>query len=934
MATDYKKIKPIINLRSIREQRGDKTHFVYELAQNADDSKSKRLELHLCEKELLVWNDGCKFREEDVLRISSVGFSDKDLTQIGNFGEGFKAVYNYTDRPEVYSGDERFCLPDPTSISKTFEDFASSPLVEGVDRVPPRIAELVEEGRTVFRLPFKENLRQEDLTLLKDQLRELLKKRPLLFLPHLETIQWHDVCSGQAGTYCRCQYGKIQGADQVELKASMNGEVQKSERFLIFSKKFQPPPDVIDELLQIEYDPERRKRIQETADKLQPIEVAFKLQDGKIIAMDNCVLFAYLSTEKETHLRFFIQARYQTNPARNDIEKTEQNPWNRWLVKETAGFLPEILEQLKASDLLEPAFFNVVPLNEDNVPSEFLPIAEALQKAMQERAFVPTQSGGYAKAESVFHVNSKGVTIPRGIEYRYAKAQNVYYPDDEILRQLIENNWLHSESDWLHPEIQDTEEFRRCFKVMQEAGVKSVDISRILGWLEEQGSDWWKEQPNKWLHFLYTYLKDQGSQLDRIKKLPLIRLENGRHVCGSEAFFPPETDEAREEIAPFLNELPILQSTLLEGEEGHDIKAFFERLGVRGLDPHKMVDKWILPQYSRCDKPCKGQNCLHVRYIFKVWNKFSGYQYLRKEISETPILRSYSGSQPETFSFVKPDDAYLPEPYTGDTHLETYFSVSDNDVWFVDRGYLDDNSNSKEWLQFLKAIGAMDTPRVDKIKVVGSKEECKKRGIEYQESTRRFEDGEFKNVNRKRDQYFDGHIVDRCWVGWLQILSQIKKRNGVNLSCSIWSLLIKAIKTLSSEIQRGLKASKRDAFFQGSYSWMPYGKRTVQTEKFEGLFYRKLLIDTAWLPDEHGKLHKPSELFAPTDENRKVLGHSMPYLHPDFDVTQDNETAQWLAKKLKIALKPKIENVMNHLQTLSNTKVSMEEVEPLYGFLE
>ncbi|MXV83570.1 hypothetical protein F4Z98_09365, partial [Candidatus Poribacteria bacterium] len=529
MATDYKKIKPIINLRSTREQRGDKTHFVYELAQNADDSKSKRLELHLCEKELLVWNDGCKFREEDVLRISSVGFSDKDLTQIGNFGTGFKAVYNYTDRPEVYSGDERFCLPDPTSISKTFEDFASSPLVEGVDRVPPRIAELVEEGRTVFRLPFKENLRQEDLTLLKDQLRELLKKRPLLFLPHLETIQWHDVCSGQAGTYCRCQYGKIQGADQVELKASMNGEVQKSERFLIFSKKFQPPPDVIDELLQIEYDPERRKRIQETADKLQPIEVAFKLQDGKIIAMDNCVLFAYLSTEKETHLRFFIQARYQTNPARNDIEKTEQNPWNRWLVKETAGFLPEILEQLKASDLLEPAFFNVVPLNEDNVPSEFLPIAEALQKAMQERAFVPTQSGGYAKAESVFHVNSKGVTIPRGIEYRYAKAQNVYYPDDEILRQLIENNWLHSESDWLHPEIQDTEEFRRCFKVMQEAGVKSVDISRILGRLVEQGSDWGKEPPNKWLHFLYTYLKDQGTQLDRIKKLPLIRLENGRH---------------------------------------------------------------------------------------------------------------------------------------------------------------------------------------------------------------------------------------------------------------------------------------------------------------------------------------------------------------------------------------------------------------------
>ncbi|MYC75892.1 DUF91 domain-containing protein [Candidatus Poribacteria bacterium] len=918
MASDYKKIneKSRINLRSIREQRGDKTHFVYELAQNADDSKSKRLELHLCEKELLVWNDGCKFREEDVLRISSVGFSDKDLTQIGNFGEGFKAVYNYTDRPEVYSGDESFCLPDPTSISKTLEDLASSSLVEGIDRVPPRIAELVEEGRTVFRLPFKENLRQEDLKLLKDQLRQLLKKRPLLFLPHLETIQWYDICSGQTGTYCRCQYGKIQGADQVELKASMNGEVQESERFLIFSKKFQPPPNVIDELLEIEY-PERRKRIQETVDKLQPIEVAFKLQDGKIIAMDNCVLFAYLSTEKETHLRFFIQARYQTNPARNDIEKTEQNPWNKWLVQETAKFLPEILEQLKVNSLLEPSFFNVVPLKEDNVPSEFSPIAEALQKSMQERAFVPTENGEYAKAE------------------------NVFYPHHGSLREFVECSWIYPNSSWLHPDIGRS---GRAFSVMQEAKVKEISVSQVLNWLEKRDCNWFEARSNEWLRSLYDYLNDQESQLERIngleriKKLPLVRLENGQHVCGSEAFFPPDTDEAREEIAPFLDEdeLPILQSALLEGEVGHDIKGFLEEeLDVRGLDPQEMVGKWILPQYSQCNKPSKKQNLLHVRYIFKVWDKLDKYEHwqLKAELCRTPILRAYNNGQPETFSFVKPDDAYLPEAYTGDTHLETYFSVYNGGVWFVDSGYLDDNSNSKDWFKFLKAIKAMDTPRVDKIEVVGNHEECKKRGIEYQKSIQRFEDGEFKNVPRRGDQYFDGHIVDPCWVGWSQVLAQIKKSNGVNLSCSVWNLLIKTIKPLSPEIQRGLEASSRDAFFQGTYSRVPRLKRTVKTEKFEGLFYRELLIDTDWLPDEKGKLRQPSKLFAPTDENRKVLGNSVAYLHPDFDVSQDSQTARWLAEKLDISLNADTNSVLNHLRTLSGTEASVKDVEPLYRSL-
>ena len=93
---------------------------------------------------------------------------------------------------------------------------------------------------------------------------------------------------------------------------------QESERFLVFSKRISTLSQVmlIDELLQIaEYD----DRTTETHSKklrrqLQLVEVAFKLQDNKIIAMDSCVL--YLPTfrlKRKLTLRFFIQARYQTN---------------------------------------------------------------------------------------------------------------------------------------------------------------------------------------------------------------------------------------------------------------------------------------------------------------------------------------------------------------------------------------------------------------------------------------------------------------------------------------------------------------------------------------------------------------------------------------------------------------------------------------------
>lgn len=901
MATDYKKIneKSRINLRSFRDQRGDKTHFVYELVQNADDSKSKRLELHLCEKELLVWNDGCKFREEDVLRISSIGFSDKDLTQIGNFGTGFKAVYNYTDRPEVYSGDERFCLPDSTSISKTLEDLASSSLVEGIDKVSPKIAELIEEGKTVFRLPFKENLREEDLMLLKDQLRELLKKRPLLFLPHLETIQWHDICSGQAGTYCRYPHGKIQNADQVELKSSMNGEVQESERFLVFSKKFQPRPDIIDELLQIEYEPERRKRIQETAGKLQPIEVAFKLQDGKIIAMDNCVLFAYLSTEKETHLRFFIQARYQTNPARNDIEKTEQNPWNRWLVEETAGFLPEILEQLKVNSLLEPAFFNILPLREDDkVPLEFEPIVKALDDAMREKPLVPTQDGGYAKAE------------------------NVFYPESTPLRKLVKSSGMHSDSSLLHPYIRkDAKESERCFDVMAKAGVKEINASDMLCWLEEQSCKWFKNKTNKWLCSLYIYFnrKWSESELERIKELPLVRLENGEHVCVSDqlVYFPPETDEDLEDIKPLLNDLRILKSTLLRKEGYNDIKAFLRDIGVEKLNPENLITESICPLYSQPNKPLRLENRRHVRYIFESWQKTeeSERSGLEESISEVPILRAYKGTQRETFDFVVPCDAYLPQAYTGDNDLETYFSVSDGAPWFVDDKYLTKNSDTESWFQFLKSIGARNTPRVIPKKIFRTSENYQEFN---EELTKRNIKSEYSRQPRRTN------IEDFYLQGLSEALDEISKHGKVDFSRIVWQLLVKMVDLLPTEVWD--QNTFFNNLFQGKYCWF---YRTNEQKLFDATFYRQLK-SIAWIPDGQGDFHISSKYFAPT--NREVLGDNFLYLPSDFDIS--TRPAQWLAKKLDVHLQAEADDVLDYLQTLSQTEVSIKKIESIYKFLE
>ena len=872
MATDYKKIaqenerrygEETEHLRIYKRLYSDKTHFVSELIQNADDSKSQHLELQLDSNALLVWNDGRQFTEEDVRNICSLGLSDKDLTQIGTFGIGFKAVYNYTDSPEIYSGIERFLIRDlikPESID--------------VGEIIPKIATQTDKGRTVFQLPFKDSLRQEDIGRLKRRLRDL-DKRSLLFLRHLEVVHWRNTNDTQGGSYSchRFPHDKIQNASYVKLQTSVNGDDQLEETFLVFRKEVQPPQYVINELLHQAEDRKEEQRIQKSAEELQPVEVAFKLHDDGITMMDNCVLFAYLPTQIKTDLRFIIQARYQTTPARDNIP--DYNPWNKWLVQETADFLPDVLEQLKMSELLEPRFFNVLPLQDDYVPETFEPVIKALQKAMQDRPFIPIQDRGYAEAKSV------------------------WYPHNELLRELFEQIF------WLHPEIRNTEKFRRGFKAMREAGVKEVRIDSVLNHLKEQTPDWFANKSNRWLRSLYIYLNEQEAEWQAIKNLPLVRLENGQHVCADNqpVFFSPNETEMREEIVPFFKELPILQSSLLAGDTHSYTETFLRKLGVRTLYHENLIRELIFPKYLQSDKPSIDQNRSHVRYLWHLLSKTSktALGNLKEEISKTPILLVYKADQRENLYFLAPCDAYLSQTYTGSADLETYFSGYDN-VWYVDNGYLDGSSDPKSWLQFLKWMGAMDTPRILKENLTVNAQELDKRHLECKYSTR---------AATIEDVYLD-RLPDT--------LTKITNHSEGSLSLALWHLLIQILPS---------EEAQRDAFFRGIYRWFYYNN---QSKSFDSTFYRQLK-ETAWLPDEQGNFHCPLNCFAPTDDNRRLLGNSVVYLHSSFNVNESKEPARWLAGKLGVHLNANTESVLNHLQILSGKEVSIEDVEQLYRFL-
>src|ERR1035438_4730168 len=88
----------------------ERTHFIFELIQNAEDAGASELAFELFSDRLELRHDGRPFTEADVRGVCGVGQSGKsaDLTKIGKFGIGFKSVYAYTKTPQIYSGGEHF----------------------------------------------------------------------------------------------------------------------------------------------------------------------------------------------------------------------------------------------------------------------------------------------------------------------------------------------------------------------------------------------------------------------------------------------------------------------------------------------------------------------------------------------------------------------------------------------------------------------------------------------------------------------------------------------------------------------------------------------------------------------------------------------------------------------------------------------------------
>ena len=466
----------------------DRTHFIYELLQNAEDALAKRdgwpgkrsVRFELLECELRVSQFGKPFDEADVRGICGIDESTKDITQIGRFGIGFKSVYAFTDRPEVHSGAEDFGI----------ESFVWPIAAPAIQR---------ETSETIIVMPLRNPADRGEI----EAGLQRLGPNTLLFLRETKEIEW-NVEDGLSGLYRRHSDDLDDCIRRVTVIGQADGQPDAEQTWLVFSKAMHTSDNEL----------------------VGHVEVAFSLEHERVRPIPRSPLVVFFPTVVETNLGFRVQGPYRTTPSRDNVP--HRDGWNQACVRATADLLVDALIWLRGKSLLDVDVLRCLPLDQRKFDegSMFAPLHEGTKQALISRRLLPRYGGGFISAGSA----------------KLARTQELRELfDSEQLARLFS---VGEKMAWLSGDIsQDrTPELRRY--LMDELQVGEATPAAIL---QKLNAAFLGEQNDEWVCRFYEFLNAQTALRRQAANLPLVRLTDGTHVQARvngqpQAFLPGEIE--------------------------------------------------------------------------------------------------------------------------------------------------------------------------------------------------------------------------------------------------------------------------------------------------------------------------------------------------------------------------------------------------------
>lgn len=576
----------------------DRTHFVFELLQNAEDAlgqaiapQSRRVTFELYQDGLAFSHFGKPFDEADIRSVCAIVESTKPKSagSIGRFGIGFKSVYAYTDAPEIHSGDESFVIHDYVFPEAT-----------GRRQTQP--------GETRFWLPFGESRPQAFAEIQKAL--EGLTTRTLLFLRHIEELAW--TVEGAEEVVLARSHRANEGPLLQHITLTRTAESQASSQWLIASRT-----------------------VQDAEGSQGSVQLAFKVSSaGDIELLKSSNLCVYFETAVRTGLGFCIQGPFQTTPSRDNVLRGD--PWNQSLVIEVGTLLVETLKQFRDTGRLVPPLLEGLPIALESFGEEALlsPLTQRMKEALQSEPLLPDSQGGFVKA----------------CDARLAGS--------EELRQLLSPDQLLSlfgggdQQAWLHSEVGPHQTPKLNAFLKRHLNVQEIDAEKFV---RAADATFLVSQSDEWIARFYQFLSNQSHLAQRFKHLsPWIRLEDGKHVTpgpdGSPNAFLPVDDET---VA-----FPTVKRSICKDPKA--LSFLRQMLGLRQPDPVDVVVKSILPQYTSTHRPKSSVYGQHLATIETTFSGAgdSEKQRLVEALKATSFVLAVDGQGAR--SWLRPDDVYEP----------------------------------------------------------------------------------------------------------------------------------------------------------------------------------------------------------------------------------------------------------------------------------
>ena len=628
MTIDYEKIKRD-NIREYGEGRRhlellgklytDRTHFIFELLQNAEDAcerdkarglnKRYYIKFHLLPDKLIVQHNGIPFDEHDVRGICGIasGTKSEDLTQIGKFGIGFKSVYAYTKTPQIYSGSEAFQV----------EYYVRPSAIDPIK---------IDKEITIFIFPFnQDNLKSGDAF---NEISEALYKlgsRVLLFLQNIEELSW-QVGSGTSGLYMREVQKISEFVRKVYVLSKVDQKATEEEEWLIFERPINGEVLKVEVAYRIKMDP--------------------KIKKLEIIPIQGSTLLAFFPTEKETHLKFIIQGPYRTTPSRDNIPKYDN--WNKKLLKETALLVEDSISEIKKMGLLTVNFLNMLPLSRTEFHDEhmFREIFDSVvNKLKSHEQLLPSNNGSYISAKQALLARGKALIellLPEQLSLLFNKErEDIHWLNSNITRDRT-------------PELRDY--------LMSELSIHEITPEKFIGLFTEKFIE---KQSDEWVVKFYNFLFDRRELWsDRyyysevsIRNKPFIRLEDNSHsppFIGYDdkpiVYLPTDYDSSIKTVKKVI-------------AQENSVKEFLKQLGLTEPGEIDEIVHIILPKYIAKEgiiNVSYADNIIDIKKIFQVLKKFDIYKTfdIREQIKESFLLIGIQETTKKHY-WCKPSDTFI-----------------------------------------------------------------------------------------------------------------------------------------------------------------------------------------------------------------------------------------------------------------------------------